>query len=142
MDAHYVYQPNGGLPTARNRGLNEARGDVIAFLDVHDLWSKDKLEEQLLILNDEPSVEIVIGYTQIMMLTDILEGKHIFKKWSEPELALSVGSALFRRSVFDKVGFFDNTQYHCDDLDWFMRARESGRLDPDTQRGGAVLQTA
>ncbi len=61
-----------------------------------------------------------------MALRRSAEGKHIFKNWSEPVLALSVGSALFRRSVFDKVGFFDNTQYYCDDLDWFMRARESG----------------
>src|SRR4030042_4290993 len=66
-DVHYVYQPNSGLPAARNRGLNEARGDVIAFLDVDDLWSRDKLEHQLLRLNDAPSAEIVLGYTQIMI---------------------------------------------------------------------------
>jgi len=125
-DVHYVYEPNCGLPAARNRGLSEARGDVIAFLDVDDLWSGSKLEHQLSRLSEAPSAEIVIGYTQIMALGRSVEGMYIFKKWSDPVLALSVGSALFRRSVFDKVGLFDDTQYYCDDLDWFMRARESG----------------
>ena len=31
---------------------------------------------------------------------------------------------MFRKSVFDKIGLFDETQRYCDDWDWFMRARE------------------
>jgi GT2 family glycosyltransferase len=58
------------------------------------------------------------------MLKGITDGKHIFKEWSGPVLAMSVWSAVFRRSVFDKVGPFDETQRYCDDWDWFMRARE------------------
>lgn len=83
---HFIYQPYSGPPSARNRGLNEASGDVIAFLDVDDLWSRDKLERQLSLLNDASSADIFIGYTQIMMLTDIVEGRHIFKEWADPYL--------------------------------------------------------
>jgi glycosyltransferase involved in cell wall biosynthesis len=125
-DIIYVLQENCGPAAARNKGLRMASGDIVGFLDVDDLWSRDKLQHQLLRLNDTPSAEIVLGYTQIMILTDIVEGRHIFRKWSDPVLALSVGSALFRRSVFDKVGRFDGTQHYCDDWDWFMRARERG----------------
>lgn len=125
-DLHYVYQPNSGLPAARNRGLNEAGGDVFAFLDVDDLWSRDKLERQVSLLSHASSADIVIGHTQIMMLTGVVEGRYAFRKWRDPVLALSVGSALFRRSVFDTVGRFDETQRYCDDWDWFMRAREYG----------------
>ena len=121
----YIYQPNRGLPASRNSGVKTARGDIIAFLDVDDLWSKDKLRLQIALLRNSPSADIVLGYTQIMMLADIIDGIHVFKEWAAPVLAGSLGGGIFRRSVFDKIGLFDETQRYCDDWDWFMRAGSS-----------------
>lgn len=39
-----ISQPNGGEPTARNRGITEARADYIGFLDADDLWHPDFLK--------------------------------------------------------------------------------------------------
>ncbi len=52
--------------------------------------------------------------------------RHKCEKWSVTTLAMSMGGASFRKSVFQKVGLFDDSQRYCDDLDWFMRARELG----------------
>ena len=42
-----VRQPNGGVASARNRGLREARGEYFAPIDSDDLWAADNLEKQV-----------------------------------------------------------------------------------------------
>jgi glycosyltransferase involved in cell wall biosynthesis len=49
-----INQANGGVGSARNRGLSEATGKYVAFLDHDDLWHPEKLERQVEFLESRP----------------------------------------------------------------------------------------
>jgi glycosyltransferase involved in cell wall biosynthesis len=127
-EVQFVSQPNSGGPaTGRNRGIQMAKGDIIGFLDQDDLWPDTKLEQQVSRLLQDPSLDFLLGQVQPLRLVKIHRGQPIFENDPDPCFPLLLSSGLFRRSVFDKVGFFNPTLPHCtDDFDWFLRAREHG----------------
>lgn len=55
----YVYQPNGGVSSARNLGFANARGEFIALLDSDDEFLSWKLEAQVRFLKAHPDVGMV-----------------------------------------------------------------------------------
>jgi len=120
----YIRQANAGPAAARNHGLRVAGGDFVGFLDDDDLWPPDRLEQQLRFLLAEPDTEVVLGHTQRMLKRTAADGSAHFEVYRQPVRLFSLGCALFRRSVFEKVGAFDERMRYAEDDDWFMRAGE------------------
>jgi len=122
----YLHHVNQGPAAARNQGLQAAQGEFVAFLDVDDQWPVGKLHHQLEAFTANPHLEIVNGYVQMLQAVPQDFGKVTFLPCHQPVVSFNLGSAVFRRSVFDKVGLFDASQIHSEDVDWFMHARELG----------------
>jgi len=123
-DIRYIYQSNSGPASARNTGLKMARGEIIGFLDADDLWPDNKLNIQLNRLIEDPALDVVMGRIQYIKMPGAPD---INIKFRGPENILAnvhLGSGLFKKSVFDRVGMFDESLLHWEDHDWFLRARE------------------
>lgn len=57
----YFRQANSGSAVARNRGLDEARGELIAFCDSDDLWTPGRLAQQVTFLQSQDRYQAVCG---------------------------------------------------------------------------------
>lgn len=57
-----ILQENSGAAMARNRGLAEASGRYIAFLDADDIWEEEKLEKQLAFMEEKQAAFSFTGY--------------------------------------------------------------------------------
>ncbi|MCO6450798.1 MAG: tetratricopeptide repeat protein [Caldilineales bacterium] len=112
-----ISQANAGPAAARNRGLEAARGEVIGLVDADDLWVSDTVQEALHVLLADEQNDIVQGRIQEFQG----EGED-WTKIGSPYAYVNLGSALFRRGVFGKVGLFDPATQICDDYDWWIRA--------------------
>jgi glycosyltransferase involved in cell wall biosynthesis len=124
----YTYKPHKGVSSARNLGIKLSKGDLIAFLDSDDLWKKEKIRLQMQYMKANP--EAVVCCTQETWIRNGVfvnprkkHRKHsgwIFDKVL-PLCLLSLSSALFRRSLFDEIGAFDEDLPACEDYDLGIR---------------------
>jgi glycosyltransferase involved in cell wall biosynthesis len=123
VEVQYVKQENAGPAAARNRGIKETSADLIAFLDVDDLWPENVLGLLAETLEQNRQYDAVRGFAQLMAPNkETGRFEHIGNpKESYPYY---IGAGLYRRSAFQNVGLFDAALKFAEDTDWFARALE------------------
>jgi glycosyltransferase involved in cell wall biosynthesis len=124
-DIRFFRQENSGPAAARNRGLRDASGEFILFLDVDDFWPENTIQRLVSHMLQEPEMDVIRGYAQLVKV-DHETGELTYDGNPKESFADYIGAAIYRRSVFGQVGLFDPTMLFGEDADWFTRAREQG----------------
>lgn len=106
-----IRQPaNMGAARARNRGLAEARGRYIAYLDADDLWVPEKLERELRFLQEKDAAFVFTGYE----FADE-QGRGTGKVVRVPE-TLNYRQALSNTTIFTTTVMFDTEKIGREEL--------------------------
>jgi glycosyltransferase involved in cell wall biosynthesis len=123
-----VRQDHRGVSAARNTGIARAAGPLIAFLDSDDVWLPSKVSTQIAFFNAQP--DALICQTEEIWIRDGRQvnpkkrhQKHsgmIFERCLELCI-VSPSAVMMRQSLFDAVGFFDETLPACEDYDLWLR---------------------
>ncbi len=123
----YFYQDNSGIPTTRNKGIREARGDYIAFLDSDDYWLPEKLERQIECFSKNPHYGMVATRCSSISPDGRLREKNRPGKSGLVLIDLfkanfiRTSSAMIKKECFDTVGMFDESLPECEEYDLWLR---------------------
>jgi glycosyltransferase involved in cell wall biosynthesis len=130
----YLRQENKGGNVARNRGIQEAHGEFVAFLDSDDLWHPDKLKNQISVFSDRAEFGAVYcGVRHIDAETgDVTEtasrvypSGRLLEEMLVKDVTAPTSTYIVRKAVFDKIGGFDESLKARQDWDMWIRVASS-----------------
>ena len=120
-----IEQEHKGAGAARNKAIAAARGQILAFLDSDDIWAPEKLNKQVAVLAQDPSVMIVTG-----MIREFLSPEISTDTGTRPPAERAAGhvasAVTVRRTAAEAIGPFREDVVLGEWADWWIRGTELG----------------
>jgi glycosyltransferase involved in cell wall biosynthesis len=128
-----ITQRNGGVSSSRNTAVENARGELVAWIDADDLWRPDKLAKCVAMFDARPEIGLV--HTNVERIDDAGNSLGVAHRSGrgrsgriQRELILrnvhvATSSAMVRRGLFARTGGFDLalTRIGVEDRDMWIR---------------------
>jgi glycosyltransferase involved in cell wall biosynthesis len=126
----YYKKDHKGCASARNKGIECATGDFIAFLDSDDQWVSEALETLVLVLNSSnadfvysPAIEVYPNGVERINKPVAAENPDQLAVEHFKVTNVRLGSLLYRKEVFEKMKiWFREELKHNEDSDFLQRA--------------------
>ena len=119
-----ISEKDNGIYEAMNKGIRNAGNELIACLNADDAYLPGTLNAVMERFDSVPESDIVYGNI-------LVNGREV----KPPKGIASFGgarifhpAAFIRRSLFERIGYFDESCRICADLDFFLRAKETGAV--------------
>lgn len=133
-----IRQKHGDVSKARNTGILNASGHLIALLDQDDWWLPTKIEKQVSRILEHRNIDLLFtdvikvfpsGKQQrqkdkLRMIRRIKRGDY-FPVLARKNLIVP-SSVIVKRTVFDQVGLFDESFKTCGDWEFWLRVAGNG----------------
>jgi glycosyltransferase involved in cell wall biosynthesis len=135
-----VSQPNSGVSSARNRGLEAARAEFIAFLDADDVWLPGKLLKQLAVFDQFPQAgtvicdEVQVADDGTVVHESFLATRSFYDRlpvspglidkpltWLVTDSFFPTSGVLTKRYIAAEAGSFDTNLTIVEDRDFWIR---------------------
>jgi len=139
ISIRYYYQKNRGPAAARNKGIEEARGGYVAFLDSDDIWLPEKVQKQINVFTKEPAVGLVctgrsrsdekIFNEEKNDMNGKIEKYGYLDLWRLSNFIFT-SSVMIKKNCLNYSGVFDEAKIivGCEDLDLWMRIAQEYKV--------------
>jgi glycosyltransferase involved in cell wall biosynthesis len=133
----FVLDVNSGAAAARNKGIDKAHGDYLAFLDDDDRWEPTKLQKQVdLFQRSGPNVGMVYCWMEFVdgngahvgMRKPELRG-HVFDQVLGTQRLSGCPTLIARASAVEQIGGFDESFRRGNDGDFIRRMCRDFEVD-------------
>jgi glycosyltransferase involved in cell wall biosynthesis len=124
-----VQSPHLGIGAARNRGIAEAAGDVLTFVDADDLWVAGRLRIQLEALGKHPD-SVILGELEEFVCPAVVRDQPDVASRLLPKagrlMGWVTGAMVLTRATFDRVGPFPIDLEVGETIAWLATAKAMG----------------
>jgi glycosyltransferase involved in cell wall biosynthesis len=120
---------HGGAAKARNVGLKLACGDYVLLLDADDVLLQDALDNLFTAMEEDSNCDVVYGKAKDFVSPELSSEQRAKLKVRENCYGgVLPGCALIKKSVFDRIGYFDENLSSGETVDWMMNLKEAGAV--------------